>query len=182
MRRRTLVLAVWVAAAPALAEPSPCRGEEARALKALSPAEVDDLLAGRGMGLAKAAELNHYPGPAHVLELADQLGLTPEQRRATEALFARMQAAALALGTDLLAAERALDASFADGTATAESVTRATGEAGGLLARLRAVHLVAHVEMKALLTPAQIAQYDTLRGYASGAPTTGPGHQHHHPG
>jgi hypothetical protein len=38
------------------------------------------------------------------------------------------------------------------------------------------------VEMKALLTAAQIAQYDTLRGYASGAPTTGPGHQHHHPG
>ena len=34
-----------------------------------------DLRAGRGMGLALAAELNGYPGPAHVLELADKLDL-----------------------------------------------------------------------------------------------------------
>jgi hypothetical protein len=31
------------------------------------------------MGMAKAAELNGYPGPAHVLALAKPLGLTDDQ-------------------------------------------------------------------------------------------------------
>jgi len=52
---------------------SPYVGQEQREIKSLSPDEVKDYLAGKGMGLAKAAELNHYPGPAHVLELASQL-------------------------------------------------------------------------------------------------------------
>ena len=33
-----------------------------------------------GMGLALAAELNGYPGPAHVIELAKSLGLSEPQR------------------------------------------------------------------------------------------------------
>src|SRR5260370_8431196 len=32
---------------------------------------------GRGFGLAFAADQNGYPGPMHVLELKDRLGLTP---------------------------------------------------------------------------------------------------------
>ena len=48
--------------------------------QALSPEDIQGLLEGRGMGLAKAAELNSYPGPKHVLEMADALELTPEQR------------------------------------------------------------------------------------------------------
>ena len=43
-------------------------------VNALSPDEVQQYLAGAGMGYAKAAELNHFPGPMHVLELADKLG------------------------------------------------------------------------------------------------------------
>lgn len=43
------------------------------------------------MGLAKAAELNGYPGPLHVLELAVDLSLTAEQKAATETLFKSMQ-------------------------------------------------------------------------------------------
>ena len=49
------------------------------------------------MRLAKAAELNGYPGPAHVLELAAQLDLTPEQKIKTEVLFKKMQARAIPL-------------------------------------------------------------------------------------
>ena len=59
---------------------SPYMGQESREIKALSPQEISDYLLGRGMGLAKAAELNGYPGPAHVLELAVQLEITSEQR------------------------------------------------------------------------------------------------------
>ncbi len=43
------------------------------------------------MSLAQAAELNGYPGPLHVLELADALELTPEQRARTQSLFKEVQ-------------------------------------------------------------------------------------------
>jgi len=38
---------------------------------ALSVEQIEQYRAGAGMGYAKAAELNRYPGPMHVLELAD---------------------------------------------------------------------------------------------------------------
>src|SRR5208282_406614 len=46
-----------------------------------------EYLNGEGIGLAKAAELNHYPGPRHVLDIADKLGLSTDQLTATRALF-----------------------------------------------------------------------------------------------
>jgi hypothetical protein len=64
-------------ATAALAQ-SPYAGMQTRPIKALSKQQVVDLKAGRGMGLALAAELNGYPGPIHVL--SDKLGLTPEQK------------------------------------------------------------------------------------------------------
>jgi hypothetical protein len=63
--------------------PSPYAGQEGRPIKALSETEMRDLAEGRGMGLAKAAELNSYPGPLHVLELADRLELSEAQRAAS---------------------------------------------------------------------------------------------------
>ena len=51
-----------------------------REVKALSAEQMTALAAGRGMGSALAAELNGYPGPLHVLELADPLGLSEGQR------------------------------------------------------------------------------------------------------
>src|SRR5262245_58316557 len=86
-------LACLCVALPAAAQaPSaPYAGQQNREIKALSPEEIRDLAEGRGMGLAKAAELNGYPGPSHVLELAAPLRLTAEQRAATQALFQRMQ-------------------------------------------------------------------------------------------
>jgi len=78
--------------------PSPYTGQEARDIKALSAQEVQDYLAGKGMGLAKAAELNRYPGPAHVLELAAPLNLTAEQKIRTQELFKRMEKKAIGLG------------------------------------------------------------------------------------
>src|SRR5689334_5411022 len=58
----------------------PYAGLEQRAVKSLSNEQIDDLKAGRGMGLALAAELNGYPGPLHVLQLADRLELSADQR------------------------------------------------------------------------------------------------------
>ena len=168
MRSLSIVLALLVATLPALANsPSPYAGEHQRQIKALSPGEIDDLRNGRGMGLAKAAELNSYPGPAHVLELAAELALTAEQAERTEALSARMSREAAALGDAILVAE-------------AEAVERASVEIGALQGRLRAVHLNTHIEMKALMSPDQVAAYDRLRGYAAaGRPPAGhDGHRH----
>src|SRR5712691_9243222 len=77
---------------------SPYTGQEQRAIKALSDEEIRDLLEGRGMGLAKAAELNSFPGPLHVLQLADPLGLSDAQRTATEALYVDMRKKAQPIG------------------------------------------------------------------------------------
>src|SRR5262245_3588865 len=99
---RTLLactLALLAVSAPVNSQ-SPYVGQESREIKALSPQEISDYVSGKGMGLAKAAELNGYPGPAHVLELAAQLDLTPEQKTKTEALFKKMQARAISLNTE----------------------------------------------------------------------------------
>jgi len=154
----------------------PYAGLEKRAVKALSETEIADLLAGRGMGLAKAAELNGYPGPAHLLENAAALNLSDDQRRAIEAIRARMAAAAEALGREILARERELDAAFAEARIDAAELRAKTDAIAALMGRLRAVHLAAHIEARPLLTAAQIADYNKLRGYAgSGEP------QQHHP-
>src|SRR2546429_5560010 len=88
-----LSFAIFAASAAGAASqtPSPYAGQEQRAIKALSEQEIGDLKEGRGIGLAKAAELNSYPGPLHVLELAVQLGLTDEQRERTQTLYNAMR-------------------------------------------------------------------------------------------
>jgi Spy/CpxP family protein refolding chaperone len=143
----------------------PYAGLEARDIKALSPEQLADLSAGRGMGLALAAELNGYPGPRHVLDLARELALTPEQQRRTAALFDAMQQEAGALGARLIEAERALDRLFADKRATSDAVSAAARAAGTLEGELRAAHLRYHLAMMDVLTVEQVATYNHLRGY-----------------
>ncbi len=153
----------------------PYAGQETRGIKALSDGDIADLMAGRGMGLARAAELNGYPGPMHVLEHAPALKLTEAQRQGVEAVRARMAAAAQALGREIVAAERALEGSFAEKRIDAALLKMQTDAIAALMGRLRAVHLAAHIETKALLTDAQAAQYAALRGYGGDAKP----HEHH---
>jgi Spy/CpxP family protein refolding chaperone len=144
---------------------SPYVGQEFREIKALSAQEISDYLSGKGMGLAKAAELNGYPGPAHVLELAAQLDLTLDQKTKTEVLFKKMQARAIPLGKELVEEERALDRLFGSRTVNSQSLAQALARIGRLQGQVRQVHLDAHVEQTALLTPAQVEKYNRLRGY-----------------
>ena len=129
----------------------------------LSQAEHDGLLSGAGLGLAAAADRNGYPGPLHVLQLADSLALSPRQRHEAEQIRAEMLAEAVPLGAEIVAAERQLDALFASGTVTERWMALQTARIGELRARLRAVHLAAHLEMRAALAPEQVAAYDRLR-------------------
>lgn len=157
---------------------SPYAGEEAREIKALSKSEIDGLLSGKGMGYAKAAELNGYPGPAHVLELGEDLSLTVDQRRETEVIFAQMEAAAKDLGADLVAAERALDQAFKNGRIDESSLSELVKNIGDVESRLRAVHLNAHLQQTEILNDQQISKYMALRGYKGAQ--HGNHHKHRH--
>ena len=178
--RQTICLLVFslafvVAASAQESKPNGYAGQEQRAIKSLSAEEVEQLLQGQGMGLAKAAELNHYPGPRHVLELAAQLELTQEQRANAQTAFDRMHAEAVKLGQQIVARERELDAAFAGGEIDARKLEAATAEIARLQGLLRAAHLAAHLETRRILSPQQIKKYDELRGYNSNAP----GHSEH---
>ena len=176
---KTLLLAAAGCLAASLASAQthqPYAGLEARPVKSLSEQQLADLRAGRGMGLALAAELNGYPGPAHVLELADQLGLSAEQKARVGELFAAMKAEAVPLGEQLIAEEAALDGLFAGHRATPASVAAATAEIGETQAKLRTAHLKYHLSTLEVLQPPQVQRYAELRGY--GAATTP--HEHHH--
>ena len=154
---------------------SPYAGEQGRAIKALSAQDVEGYLSGQGMGMAKAAELNHYPGPKHVLALADELGLTNTQRARIERIFEKMQAEAVRLGKQILEKESRLNALFADQEADPGGTRRRVRAIGALRGDLRFVHLEAHLKMTDLLTEEQVQRYDQLRGYNASAP---PGQQH----
>ena len=166
---RLLMLVLMTFAPAALAQsPQPYAGLEGRAIKALSEQQLADLRAGRGMDLALAAELNGYPGPLHVLELANDLDLTSEQRTKVQELFAAMKAEALPLGERLIAQEAELDKAFASKTITAASLAASTEAIGTTHAALRQAHLKYHLFTTDVLTPAQIHKYAELRGYKRG--------------
>jgi hypothetical protein len=165
-------LALALLAGPATAQhhghsqgQTPYAGLHQRAIKALSDQQVADLRAGRGMGLALAAELNGYPGPMHVLELKDQLQLTADQRRRFQQLFDGMKAEAMAAGEAVIESERLLDQKFADKVMTADELARLTAQIAEAQGKLRAVHLKYHLTTADLLTGAQRQRYAELRGY-----------------
>ena len=127
------------------------------------------------MGLALPAELNGYPGPSHVLENADALGLSAEQREHTKGLFEAMKAEAVPVGERLIEQEAKLDRLFADREVTPANLNAATKEIGMTQVRLRQTHLKFHLAMMDVLSPAQVERYRELRGYGTKAD------QLHHP-
>lgn len=153
--------------APAQAGASPYAEFRTRTIKALSQQQIDDLRAGRGMGLALAAELNGYPGPMHILEHERALGLSPLQKSRMETLMADMRVDAVKAGEAAIAAERALDRLFADGAASEDALRAAVSAASQAHGDLRGIHLRTHIKVKAELTPEQVMTYNRLRGYAA---------------
>jgi hypothetical protein len=149
---------------------SPYAGMEGRDIKSLSAEDIEDLRAGRGWGLALAAELNGVPGPAHLLESREEIGLSPEQVSAIEDIFAAMQAEAQAAGEHLIAAEAGIEAGFRAGDLTPEALRDLIDTAADARAELRFIHLSRHLETPPLLTADQIARYNDLRGYGAADP------------
>ena len=177
--RRRMTMKIWpviasIAFVTSVHAQTPYAGMQTRPIKALSEQQVADLGAGRGMGLALAAELNGYPGPSHVLELADKLELSAEQRAGMQRLFNSMKAEAMPLGAKLIEQEAELDKQFATRTVTPESLKASTAAVAATQGILRETHLKYHLSTGSILTPSQMTKYAELRGYGGG------GHKRHH--
>jgi Spy/CpxP family protein refolding chaperone len=178
MRFIAATISLIVLTGSAMSE-QPYAGLQNRPIKTLSDQQIADLNAGRGMGLALAAELNGYPGPIHAIELAGQLRLSPDQLSKLKSLFEAMKAETIPLGSTLISQERELNDGFANHTITPTSLQTATIGIGTTQAALRAAHLKYHLSTADILTPEQVARYNELRGYQSDeTPAHGQHHQH----
>ena len=142
---------------------SPYAGEAEREVAGLSAEDLAELRRGGGWGLALPAELNGVPGPAHLLEMGDAIGLSAEQAAAIGAIEEAMRRDAMAAGARLIEAERALDAAFRDGVPNGAALRRRVEKAGAAQARLRLVHLAAHLAVAEVVSPEQAARYARMR-------------------
>ena len=145
---------------------TPYAGMQNRAIKSLSDNDINELRRGGGWGLALSAELNGMPGPAHLMELKDQIPLNSDQVTKTQALLDEMRKAAIPTGDRLIAAEKALEAAFAAGKVDEPSLRRLLAEAESARSELRFIHLSQHYKTVQFLKPEQIKRYNVLRGYA----------------
>lgn len=153
-------------------------GQEQRNIKSLSESDIEELSSGQGWGLAKAAELNGVPGPAHLLEMKGEIGLSAEQTEQIEQIFKDMQSQAVLLGNELIELERKLNQEFAAQTITEETLRDLLEQIARTRKELRYVHLSAHLETPRILTTGQIDRYNELRGYGAADPCQNipPGH------
>jgi len=175
MKSRLMLLLGFVVVSHAAFAVQPYAGQQQREIKSLSSDQVDGLLQGKGMGMAKAAELNHYPGPKHVLDSSDKLNLSQGQLQKTRFFFDEMKKEAMALGEKIVIQERRLDHLFASQTIDEKSLADTLNEIAMLRGKLRYVHLKTHLKQKGIMSAQQIKHYDNVRGYG-----TGKHHQHHH--
>lgn len=144
---------------------SPYAGQEKRSIKSLSDEDIAELQRGGGWGLAKAAEMNGVPGPAHLLEMKMEIGLDADQIGKLEAIFKDMQQKAIAEGKRLIEREKAMEDAFRAGPVSDEALKKLIADIEASRGALRYIHLSAHLTSPPLLTPRQIERYNQLRGY-----------------
>ena len=145
-------------------------GQESREIKSLSAEDIAELRRGGGWGLAKAAELNGVPGPIHLLEMKNEIGLDETQRSAIGAIYRRMKKRAIHHGERLIDLERQLESGFRNRTITDALLRASLSAIAETKKELRYVHLAAHIETLKILAENQIRTYNALRGYSSNDP------------
>jgi len=145
-------------------------GEEKREIKSLSATDIEELQNGKGWGLARAAELNGMPGPAHLLEMKKEIDLDAEQIRAIEDVYRKMKQEAVPLGLELIELERELNNQFSNRTITNELLLQILQKIAQVHKQLRFVHLSTHLKTPDILKSEQIILYNKLRGYSSDDP------------
>ena len=169
MNIRSLCLSTSLAALlvastmPAEAHQARQSGHKGGDPQAMQMREFRNLQQGRGMGMARAAETNGYPGPKHVLEHAEALALTDDQIERSREIMTRVKSRAPELGKQVVDAEKQLEAMFVEGNVDAASMDSLLMQIAELRAQLRSIHLTAHLDQAAILTEAQITKYTELR-------------------
>jgi hypothetical protein len=150
---------------------SPYAGQEIREIASLTDRDIQSLLNGNGEafgGLAKSAELNGYPGPRHVLDLASNLGLNESQKLKIEMLYENMSREAKTLGLELVSIEQDIDEVFSNGTVTEEKLKLMTARSAELYGQIRFIHLYANLDTLEILSVEQVQLYGKIRGYDIG--------------
>lgn len=139
--------------------------ETGNEIKVLTLEQINSYLNGEGMGLAKAAELNHFQGPKHVLDLSKELILSETQIDSTKKIFDMMKEKAVYLGKIIIEKEKQLDQLFSSANADEEVVRSLVTEIAEYQGELRFTHLNAHIQQKDILTSKQILTYESMRWY-----------------
>ncbi len=142
-------------------------GEVDRVIKSLSANDIKDLTLGNGMGLAKAAELNGYPGPKHVLEMQEELLLEKEQLTSIKLIFEEMKSQARSQGKIFISLEKSLNDHFSNATITNDTLESTLKNISEAKNNLRYIHLSAHIKTTEILSKNQIKKYNQLRGYSN---------------
>lgn len=153
-----------------LSQVSKYLGQETQTIKSLSPDDIAELKRGGGWGLAKAAELNGVPGPAHLLELKDEIPLDEVQVSALTEIFERMKAQAIQQGKRLIALERELENHFRNRSITDARLRASLDGIAEARKELRYIHLATHLKTPEILSRDQIEKYNALRGYSNPNP------------
>lgn len=172
LKTLTLVVATLSFANFPHAQVSKYAGQEARQIKSLSATDIEELKRGGGWGLAKAAELNGMPGPAHLLELKDKIPLSSDQTTAIEKIHADMKRSAIKQGEMLIDLELQLEEKFRSRVITDNELRTLLDAISSARNELRYIHLSTHLSTPALLSDEQIDHYNKLRGYGSNDPCT----------
>jgi len=136
-----------------------------------------NVAAGRGFGMAFAADQNGYPGPLHVLELKDRLKLTVDQDARMQAMLAAMFAESRPKSARLLESEAKLRQLFATGRADEAAVRSAVADVEKARTEVRLVHLLFHLKTREVLTEEQRRLYHEARWGEHGSlrlPDAGP--------
>ncbi len=127
------------------------------------PADRAGLLNGEEMGQAAAADLNGYPAPKRVLDLATDMKLSPDQKKSIQAISNETKSRAIELGKRIIAVEEELNDAFQSGLVSSKTVQESADQIGKMRSRLRALHLTAHLRVREILTPEQLDLYKKLQ-------------------
>lgn len=163
-----VVATAWINVVAAdQAKHSKYSGQEKRVIKSLSPEDITELERGGGWGMAKVAELNGLPGPAHLLELKNEIGLTKDQLNKIQTLHDEMKAQAMAQGKQFISLERELEERFQSDPPTDAELRTMLAAIEQARSELRFIHLATHLKTPHILTEQQIQTYNKVRGYGS---------------
>lgn len=102
------------------------------------------------------------PGPSHVLTMKTDLHLTGEQEDRARRIFQRMRSEAVAEGKRLVAGEQALEIAFRERSINHGGLREHLRRIEASRAKLRYIHLAAHLEMLKVLSVSQIDRYNRV--------------------